>query len=104
MRYVHKGCSQVRLTANIVHEWNNVSEISRISIFQSWQLCLRKYLILHNMVLIVVKDAVVEVPSMNAFKSRVDKLWERNEIMYDPDIDLHAITSARQTRYITIDV
>ena len=49
-------------------------------------------------------DAVVEAPSMNAFKSRVDKLWERNEIMYDPDIDLHAITSARQTRYIMIDV
>ena len=39
MRYVHKGCSQVRLTAHIVHEWINVSEISRISIFQSWQLC-----------------------------------------------------------------
>ena len=39
MHYAHKGCSQVRLTANIVHEWINVSEISRISIFQSWQLC-----------------------------------------------------------------
>ena len=38
MRYVYKGCSQVRLTAHIVHEWINVSEISRISIFQSWQL------------------------------------------------------------------
>ena len=38
MRYVHKGCSQVRLTAHIVHEWINVSEVSRISIFQSWQL------------------------------------------------------------------
>ena len=36
--YAHKGCSQVRLTAHIVHEWINVSEISRISIFQSWQL------------------------------------------------------------------
>ena len=39
MRYVHKGCSQVRLTAHIVHEWINVSEISHISIFQSCQLC-----------------------------------------------------------------
>ena len=38
MRYVHKRRSQVRLTAHIVHEWINVSEISRISIFQSWQL------------------------------------------------------------------
>ena len=37
MRYVHKGC--LRLTAHIVHEWINVSGISRISNFQSWQLC-----------------------------------------------------------------
>ena len=43
MRYVHKGCMQVHLMAHIVHEWINVSEISRISIFQSWQLCLREH-------------------------------------------------------------
>ena len=33
-------------------------------------------------------DAVVEAPSLNAFKSRVDKLWERNEIMYDPILNI----------------
>ena len=47
MRYVHKGCSQVLLTAHIVHEWINVAEISRISIFQSWQLCLIRNYRLH---------------------------------------------------------
>ena len=49
-------------------------------------------------------DALVEASSLNAFNNRLDKLWVRNGIVYDPDVDLHATTSARRTRYETIDV
>ena len=49
-------------------------------------------------------DALVETSSLNAFKNRLYKLWVRNGIMYDPDVDLHATTSARQTRYETMGV
>ena len=47
---------------------------------------------------------LVEASSLNTFKNRLDKLWVRNGIMYDPDVDLHATTSARRTRYETMGV
>ena len=49
-------------------------------------------------------DALVEASSLNAFKNRLDKLWVRNRIMYDPDVDLHATTTAGRTRYETMGV
>ena len=49
-------------------------------------------------------DALVEASSLNAFKNRLDKLWVRNGIMYDPDVVLHATASARRTRYETMGV
>lgn len=42
---------------------------------------------------------IVEASTINTFKNRLDKLWEQNDVMYDPDIDLFAITSSRRTRY-----
>ena len=45
---------------------------------------------------------IVNAPSLNAFKNRLDKLWEREDILFDPDIDIFATTSARRTRYVTV--
>ena len=42
---------------------------------------------------------IVEASTINTFKNRMDKLWEQNDVMYDPDIDLFEITSSRRTRY-----
>ena len=47
-------------------------------------------------------DKIVESPSLNVFKNRLDKLWERKKVNYDPDIDLYEITSSRRTRYEVI--
>ena len=49
-------------------------------------------------------DLIVNAPSMNSFKSRLDKLWENDRAMYDPDIDIHSVTSARRIRYEIIDI
>ena len=46
--------------------------------------------------------SVVEAPSLNAFKSRLDKLWDAKDIIFDPDIDINEVTSQRNTRYATI--
>ena len=42
---------------------------------------------------------IVNSPTLNTFKSRLDKLWARDEIMYDPTIDLYKVTSSRKSRY-----
>lgn len=47
-------------------------------------------------------EAIVNAPSLNAFKNRLDKLWESENIVFDPDIDIFATTAARRTRFITI--
>ena len=40
---------------------------------------------------------VVEAPTLNTFKNRVDKLWK--DIMYNNELDLYTLTSRRNTRY-----
>ena len=37
-------------------------------------------------------NVVVDAPSLNTFKNQLDKLWEREEIMFDSNIDIHART------------
>ena len=44
--------------------------------------------------------SIINAPSLNCFKRRLDKLWERDDVMYDNDIDLHTYTSLRRTRYM----
>ena len=46
---------------------------------------------------------IVIAPSLNVFKNRLDKLWERDVVMYDPDVNLYETTSARSTRYTKAD-
>ena len=48
-------------------------------------------------------ETIVNAPSLNTFKNRLDKLWEREEIMYDPDVDIYTRTSSRRTRYEIIE-
>ena len=43
-------------------------------------------------------EKIVNAPSLNTFKSRLDALWERDGVMFDPDVDMHARTSSRRTR------
>ena len=31
---------------------------------------------------------VVNAPSLNTFKNHLDKLWESEDVLYDPDIDI----------------
>ena len=45
---------------------------------------------------------IATAPSRNSFKNQLDRLWERDGIMYDPDVNIHETTSARRTRYETI--
>ena len=47
--------------------------------------------------------AIVDAPSLNSFKRRLDKLWSIDDIMYNYEIDLNEITSNRRTRYIAIE-
>ena len=42
---------------------------------------------------------IVIAPSLNVFKNRIDKLWGRDGVMYDSDVNLYETTSARSTRY-----
>ena len=42
---------------------------------------------------------VVEAPSLNAFKNRLDDLWKYNDLMFDNNCDLREVTSSRSTRY-----
>ena len=42
---------------------------------------------------------VVEAPSVNAFKNRLDNLWKCEDIMYETEKNLHEITSSRKVRY-----
>ena len=45
--------------------------------------------------------AVVDAPTLNTFKNRLDRLWERDGVMHNPDIDVHIRTSKHNTRYTT---
>ena len=49
-------------------------------------------------------NTIVDPSSIDTFKNRLDKLWERQDVMYDPDIDLFAKTSSRQTRFQNITI
>ena len=42
---------------------------------------------------------IVESPTLNTFKNKLDKLWDREGISYNPDIDIHLATSSRHIRY-----
>ena len=33
-------------------------------------------------------NVVVDAPSLNIFKNQLDKLWDREEIMFDSNIDI----------------
>ena len=44
-------------------------------------------------------SVVAESPTLNTFKNRLDKLWERDSVMYNSEINIHEITSKRNTRY-----
>ena len=46
---------------------------------------------------------IVNSPSLNTFKNRLDNLWESDGVMFDPDVDVYATTSSRLTRYVRID-
>ena len=50
-----------------------------------------------------IPENVVNSPSLNVFKSRLDKLWENEDIIQDPDIDIYTRTSSRRTRYAIIE-
>ena len=47
--------------------------------------------------------AVVEATTLNNFKNKIDKLWNRNGFMYNPDIDIHTEMSKRNIRYVHIE-
>ena len=47
-------------------------------------------------------EFIVNAPSLNSFKHRIDKLWEQIGTMYEPEEDIYARTSLRQNRYETI--
>lgn len=43
---------------------------------------------------------IVDAPSLNTFKNRLDKIWTINDVMFDNNIDLYKTTSSRRTRYL----
>ena len=47
--------------------------------------------------------AVVEATTLNNFKNKIDKLWNRTGFMYNPDIDIHNEMSKRNIRYVNIE-
>ena len=49
-------------------------------------------------------DVVVEAPSLNSFKNRIDELWKSKGVIYDPDCDINITTSLRNTRYARINL
>ena len=48
-------------------------------------------------------DYIVNAPSLNRFKNRLDKLWKNEDVIHDPDIDIHEQTSIRRSRYAVIE-
>ena len=46
---------------------------------------------------------VVNSPTLNTFKSRLDKIWKVNDVMFDHQCDIYRKTAARRTRYNTLD-
>ena len=49
-------------------------------------------------------DVVVEAPSLNSFKNRIDQLWKSKGVIHDPDCDINITTSLRNTRYAKINL
>ena len=45
---------------------------------------------------------VPEADNINLFKKYIDQLWEHDDIMYDPDVNIYIRTSLRRNRYVTI--
>ena len=48
--------------------------------------------------------AVVDAPTLKTFKNGLNRLWERDGVMHNTDIDVHIRTSKRNTTYTHIDV
>ena len=46
-------------------------------------------------------QSVVEAPSLNAFKSRLDKLWGREPTIYDPRASTQTISTIRNVDLTT---
>ena len=44
-------------------------------------------------------SSIVTAVSMNSFKNQLDKLWKKNDVMFDNECDFVQITSSRQTRF-----
>ena len=47
--------------------------------------------------------AVAEAATLNSFRNKIDNLWNRDVIMYNPDIDIHTEMSRRNIRYVHIE-
>ena len=47
-------------------------------------------------------ESIVEAPSINAFKNRLDEIWKKDDIMFDVDINLREITSSHHLKYRTL--
>ena len=43
-------------------------------------------------------ESIVSAKSINSFKARLDKYWKDSELMFDPDTNIHELTSARSSR------
>ena len=48
-------------------------------------------------------EAIVTALSLNTFNNRLEKLWERDGVMFDPDVNLYTTASNRRTRYARIN-
>ena len=48
---------------------------------------------------------VVMAGSVNTFKNRLDKVWlssNNAQLVYNPDVNVHEVAAARQTRYVNV--
>ena len=43
-------------------------------------------------------ESTVSAKSINSFKARLDKYWKDAELMFDPNTNIHELTSARSSR------
>ena len=43
--------------------------------------------------------SVVNAATLNSFKNNLDRIWRKNDVMFDSECDLVYVTSSRQTRY-----
>ena len=43
---------------------------------------------------------VVTAPTLNTFKNRLDKIWKKDAVMFDNEINLYEVASSRRTKYM----